>query len=89
MYSLDSTVKFHDQPVYALIVSVVGKGYTKLQFFIKVIQSYKLLYIDLNDTIGWFMKTRVHLVKYQMSELLVHGNAGCIDRYPKERQCDL
>ena len=67
VYSLDSTVKFHDQPVYALIVSVVGKGYTKLQFFIKVIQSYKLLYIDLNDTIGWFMKTRVHLVKYHMS----------------------
>ena len=56
VYSRDSTAKFHDQPVYALIVSVV-----------KVIQSYKLLYIDLNDTIGWFMKTRVHLVKYHMS----------------------
>ena len=70
-------------------MSVVGKGYTKLQIFIKVIQSYKLLYIDLNDTIGWFMKTRVHLVKYQMSELVIHGNAGCIDQYPKERQYDL
>ena len=35
------------------------------------------------------MKNRVHLVKYQMSELLIHGNAGCIDRYPKERQYDL
>ena len=49
MYSIDSTVKFHDQPEYALIVSAIGKSYSKLQTFVKVIHRYKLIYIDLND----------------------------------------
>ena len=49
VYSIDSTVKFHDQPGYALIVSAIGKSYSKLQTFIKVIHRYKLIYIDLND----------------------------------------
>ena len=47
--SIDSTVKFHDQPEYALIVSAIGKSYSKLQTFVKVIHRYKLIYIDLND----------------------------------------